>query len=61
MRKGYKAFRDSIPPADDVSTNNKEAITLGELLAEYDLGVLKRWAEEQHLIDEAQEVPEKRN
>ena len=61
MRKGYKAFRDSIPPADDVSTNNKEAITLGELLAEYDLGVLKRWAEEQHLADEAQEVPEQRN
>ena len=42
MRKGYKAFRDSIPPADDVTANNKEAITLGELLAEYDLGVLKR-------------------
>jgi hypothetical protein len=61
MRKGYKAFRDSIPPADDVTANNKEAITLGELLAEYDLGVLKRWAEEQHLIDEAQEIPEKRN
>ena len=61
MRKGYKAFRDSIPPADDVTANNKEAITLGELLAVYDLGVLKRWAEEQHLIDEAQEVPEKRN
>ena len=61
MRKGYKAFRDSIPPADDVSTNNKEAITLGELLAEYDLGVLKRWAEEQHLADGAQEVPEQRN
>jgi hypothetical protein len=61
MKKGYKAFRDSIPPADDVSTNNKEAITLGELLAEYDLGVLKRWAEEQHVADAAQEVPEKRN
>ena len=61
MRKGYKAFRDSIPPADDVTANNKEGITLGELLAEYDLGVLKRWAEEQHVADAAQEVPEKRN
>jgi hypothetical protein len=36
MRKGYKAFRDSIPPADDVTANSKEAITLGDLLAEYD-------------------------
>ena len=60
MREGYKAFQDSLPPADDVSTNSKAGITLGELLAEYDLGVLKRWAEEQHAADAAQEVPEER-
>ena len=61
MKEGFKTYTNSIPDADDVSTNNKEAITLGELLAEYDLGVLKRWAEEQHLADAAQAVPEKRN
>jgi hypothetical protein len=51
MKKGFKTYTNSIPPADDVTANNKEAITLGELLAEYDLGVLKRWAEEQHVAD----------
>ncbi len=61
MKKGFKLYTDSIPAADDVTANSKEAITLGELLAEYDLGVLKRWAEEQRATDAAQEVPEKRN
>jgi len=60
MKKGFKLYTDSIPPADDATANSKEAITLGDLLAEYDLGVLKRWAEEQHAADAAQEVPEKR-
>lgn len=61
MKKGFKLHTDSIPAAEDVTANSKEAITLGDLLAEYDLGVLKRWAEEQRVIDAAQEVPEKRN
>lgn len=61
MKEGFRTYTNSIPDADDVTVNNKEAITLGELLAEYDLGVLKRWAEEQHLVDAAQEVPEQRN
>jgi hypothetical protein len=40
--------------------NNKAGITLGELLAEYDINVLKRWAVDQHLEEAAQEVPEER-
>ena len=61
MKEGFRTYADSLPDADDVTANNKEAITLGDLLAEYDLGVLKRWAEEQRLIEAAQEVPEQRN
>tara|TARA_R110000822_G_scaffold12137_2_gene43947 strand:- start:169 stop:354 length:186 start_codon:yes stop_codon:yes gene_type:complete len=61
MKEGFRTYTNSIPDADDVTANSKESITLGELLAEYDLGVLKRWAEEQHLVDAAQEVPEQRN
>lgn len=60
MKEGFRTYTNSIPDADDVSTNSKAGITLGELLAEYDLGVLKRWAEEQHAADAAQEVPEER-
>lgn len=60
MKEGFRTYTNSIPDADDVSTNSKAGITLGELLAEYDLGVLKRWAEEQHAADAAQEVPDER-
>lgn len=60
MKEGFKTYADSLPEADDVATNSKAGITLGELLAEYDLGVLKRWAADQHAADKAQEVPEER-
>lgn len=60
MKEGFKTYTNSVPDAEDVSVNNKAGITLGELLAEYDLGVLKRWAEDQHSEESAQEVPEER-
>jgi SpoVK/Ycf46/Vps4 family AAA+-type ATPase len=60
MKKGFKTYTNSVPDAEDVSVNNKAGITLGELLAEYDINVLKRWAVDQHLEEAAQEVPEER-
>lgn len=36
-------------------------VTLQDLLAEYDLGVLKRWLDEQHEQEQAQESHPPRN
>lgn len=51
-------YNSILPELQDL--NPPEPVTLGELLAEYDLRVLKRWVEDQNEQEAAQEVPEKR-
>lgn len=52
--------KQALPEKEDTTAHNPDRMTLGDLLAEYDVNVLKRWAEEQHLEEAAQEVPEER-
>lgn len=44
----------ALPELQDL--NPPEPMTLGELLAEYDLNVLKRWVEDQKEQERAQEI-----
>jgi len=47
---------NALPELQDL--NPPEPVRLQDLLAEYDLGVLKQWLADQRVADEAQEVPE---